>query len=128
MGPRAIGGRITMSRKTGLPQYVRWHQSRLRFQHPQHFAGRVIGIKAEPHSKEFDTIYARLLIGQRPEHYKPRLDRNKPNPERSSRGRKGTLRWGIDQYLLSKDREGAFIPRVRAKKVKIFNELCESRA
>jgi hypothetical protein len=117
-----------MSKKTGLPQYVRWHQGRLRFQHPQHFAGRAIGIKAAPNSKEFDTIYARLLIGELPEDYKVRLDRNKSNPERSSRGGKGTLRWGIDQYLLSKDREGAFIPRVRAKKVKVFNALCESRS
>ena len=101
-----------MSRKTGLPQYVRWHQSRLRFQHPQHFGGRAIGIKAEPDSREFDAVYALLLIGELPEDYKPRLDHNKPNPDRSSRGGKGSLRWGIDQYLLSKDREGAFSTRL----------------
>ncbi|HLG49331.1 MAG TPA: hypothetical protein VKY24_24010 [Reyranella sp.] len=117
-----------MSKKTGLPQYVRWHQGRLRFQHPRHFEGRAIGIKAEPDSREFDAIYARLLIGELPEDYKPRLDRNKPNPSRSARGAKGTLRWGIDEYLLAKDREGAFTARVRAKKVRMFNQLCESRS
>lgn len=117
-----------MSKKTGLPQYVRWHQGRLRFQHPEHFAGRAIGIKAEPGSREFDTIYARLLIGALPDDYKPRIERGAADPAKSARGAKGSLRWGIDLYLAAKDLDDAFIPRVRAKKVKVFNELCESHS
>jgi integrase len=115
-----------MSKKTGLPAYVRWHKGHPLYQRPDRFGGSSKRIKAEPGTPEFWRIYAALEAGQLPDDHRPAPQATEAgDPRKSSRGGRGSFRWVADLYLKAKDTEDAFIPQVRSRKVAVFNQFAE---